>query len=438
MAETFVRIADSAPGPAAGVSMRVREYRVTSTLWRRHSAHCKQRTLGRTALRCHCPLWGDGYVDLVRVFRKSLDTRSLEDAQTRLNGMIEAHIRSVQPRPIAVEAIGAPSVDPSEEPESAPPAEVESIDPSLFANAAKAFLANCVTDGTKPPTIKKYRNTLNKLTAFAESPKVNKVRISDFEVTDLDAFRASRGIGKITSKKELETLRQFWQFCTVRGWCKVNIAKLVKGPRIKDQNDVVPYTKREMKAIVDACGTFGQYEYERKRARGMVVTLRNTALRISDIALMRKDRISRDEEGWYIFLRATKNDAPVFLPIPDEMVEALHALPIPRGADGDCPYFFWNGKSKPKSMISVAEETLSAVFRKSGVQDAGAHRYRHTLATELLGEGATFEEVADILGISPEVVREHYAKWSPRRQKRVNHLMRKVHGKEWRRESGVQ
>ena len=48
------------------------------------------------------------------------------------------------------------------------------------------------------------------------------------------------------------------------------------------------------------------------------------------------------------------------------------------------------------------------MFKKSGVKNAHAHRYRHTLATRLLEQGATFEEVADILGNSPEVVRKHY------------------------------
>jgi integrase len=217
----------------------------------------------------------------------------------------------------------------------------------------------------------------------------------------------------------------------VRGWCRSNIARQIKTPRIADQNDVVPYTKREVKAIIAACDTFGLYEYERKRAKGMVLILRYTALRISDTALMRRDRISRDGKQWRVFLHTTKNNARVHLPIPDELMEVLASLPAPRGSDKNCPYFFWNGKSTPKSMISVAEETLSAVFRKSGVEDAGGHRFRHTLATELLGAGASFEEVADILGNSPAIVRKHYAKWSNKRQSRVDNLMKKVHRKVW-------
>jgi hypothetical protein len=37
-----------------------------------------------------------------------------------------------------------------------------------------------------------------------------------------------------------------------------------------------------------------------------------------------------------------------------------------------------------------------------------------------------------ILGNSPEIVRKHYAKWSPARQSRIDDLMERVHtGLEW-------
>ncbi len=78
-------------------------------------------------------------------------------------------------------------------------------------------------------------------------------------------------------------------------------------------------------------------------------------------------------------------------------------------------------------MKGIAERSLAAVFRSSMVSRAHAHRFRHTLATELLGSGASFEEVADILGNSPDVVRKHYAKWSPARQSRIDDLMQRVH-----------
>ena len=122
-------------------------------------------------------------------------------------------------------------------------------------------------------------------------------------------------------------------------------------------------------------------------------------------------------------MRTQKTGEPVYLPIPESLKQLLDALPLPRGAAQDCPYYFWNGKSSRRAVVGTAERTLSAVFKKSGVKNAHAHRYRHTLATRLLEQGATMEQVADILGNSPDVVRRHYAKWSRGRQANIDRLM---------------
>jgi predicted transcriptional regulator len=74
-------------------------------------------------------------------------------------------------------------------------------------------------------------------------------------------------------------------------------------------------------------------------------------------------------------------------------------------------------------VVGIAERTLAAVFKKSGVKKAHAHRYRHTLATRLLGDGASFQTVADILGNTEAIVRKHYGKWSKGRQDNIDRLM---------------
>ena len=72
--------------------------------------------------------------------------------------------------------------------------------------------------------------------------------------------------------------------------------------------------------------------------------------------------------------------------------------------------------------------TLRAVFAKSGVPGAHAHRFRHTLATEILDAGGSFEDAANILGNSPAVVRKHYWQWSSVQQARIKDLLQAVFG----------
>lgn len=69
----------------------------------------------------------------------------------------------------------------------------------------------------------------------------------------------------------------------------------------------------------------------------MILLLRYTGLRISDVATLEKARVNDGE----ILVRTTKNGKPVRLPVHPELQKALDLVPVPRGADSaNCPYFF--------------------------------------------------------------------------------------------------
>jgi integrase len=279
-------------------------------------------------------------------------------------------------------------------------------------------------------TWRKYRTKLILLRTFCDGEGISE--LGDVTIDVLEDFRRTRKVGLVTWKVELQALRTFFGYFVSRKWIMTNPAKEMKAPRNLKPNEVVPYTLREESEILDACDRIGgaTYQrtaavYERLRARAMILLLRHTALRISDVCTMRKDAVSWDAERstWRIFIRTQKTHEPVFLPIPDGLKVVLDALPLPRNAAQDCPFFFWNGVTSQRAVVGIAERTLAAVFKKSGVKNAHAHRYRHTLATRLLAAGATFELVADILGNTPEIVRRHYGKWSKGRQDNIDKLM---------------
>jgi integrase len=306
---------------------------------------------------------------------------------------------------------------------------LESPDVRIYkpvSEAVGAFLAHCESENLQDSTIRKYRNSLKHLNQFCEERGIDTVADTDLTLDQAEAFRAWRGLGPIASEKERQLFRQFCGFCVDHKWASENVGKRIKPLRNLKPNDIEPFTPAEVGKMIEACDRFGRGDYERSRARAIMLTLRYTALRIGDVAMLARDRISKDGNRWRIFLRTEKTGKAVFLPVRDELRLALNAVPAPRGAGPDCRYFFWNGITSERAVKGIAERTLAAVFRLSGVKRAHAHRFRHTLATELLGAGASFEEVADILGNSPEVVRKHYAKWSTARQARIDNLMDRV------------
>ena len=97
--------------------------------------------------------------------------------------------------------------------------------------------------------------------------------------------------------------------------------------------------------------------------------------------------------------------------------------PLP---DQACPYFFWSGNGSRRAWIRDVSRTMKTVYDASGVPGACSHRFRHTLATEVLELGGTLEEAADILGDSVEIIRKHYAKWSSGRQARITDLLARI------------
>ena len=279
-------------------------------------------------------------------------------------------------------------------------------------------------------TWRKYQTKLRLFQAFCDQEAITD--LVDVNLDVLEDFRQTRKIGLVTWKVELQALRTFFGYCVSHRWLATHPAKEMKAPRNIKPNEVVPYTLREESLILAACDQIGgaTYKrtdavYERLRARAMILLLRHTALRISDVCTLRKDAVSWDREAstWRVLLRTQKSGEPIFLPIPESLKLVVDGLPRPRNAAQDCPYFFWNGHTARRAVVGIAERTLAAVFKKSGVKNAHAHRFRHTLATRLLEHGATFEQVADILGNSPAVVRKHYGKWSKGRQDNIDRLM---------------
>ncbi len=280
--------------------------------------------------------------------------------------------------------------------------------------AVEQFLAAA---GVREGTLRNYRRICAN---FLEVAKVRTVaNVQDVTLELIEVYRNSREIEPSTWLKELEFLRGFFGYCHDRGWITGNPAKLCRTPKV-EVKPVEPYTQEEFIRMLAACETFGQQNYERTRAKAMLLVLRHTALRISDVALLKRSCVKNGS----ITVRTIKNSKDVNLPVPKELQAALDSLPDPKEAGPSPEYYFWSGRGTERAMVRGVDRTLRRVFLKSGVPGAHAHRFRHTLATELLEDGVSFEDVASILGSSPAIIRKHYAQWSPKRQERIENLMR--------------
>ncbi len=356
------------------------------TIYRRHLDSCEHRLLGRSYAKCACPIHCDGVVGGAACPGKPRH-RQLARAVRRAAELEE-------------EASGGQVRKP-------------------LADTIDVFLADRTIESS---TARKYRRIGTYFNQYAE--RVGVSTVDKFLLVHLDGYRVERKLSPLSWSKELQLLRTFFDFCMKRKWCKENPAKDMTMPGDPKPRPRESYSRDELSKIISASDRIGQGSYERLRSRAMVLLMRYHGLRISDVATLERERV----RGGEILLYAQKNGKVVWAPAEVEVLAALAVLPLPKGATSDCQYFFWNGSGSREGQTKTVGRTLQAVFSKSGVENAIAHRFRHTLCNEILVNGGTIEDAANILGDSPAVIRKHYVKWSVSHQARITEVLNRVRG----------
>lgn len=337
-----------------------------------------------------CPIWAFGYDDHGNRIRDSLHTRDLARAGQHLQDLIAR--------------LGASG---------------GTVERKSLTDAVTAFLARHAN--TADETRRKYKCVLGRIRVGLAAAGVDFAH--QISVEALGAYATAHEKQNWTWLKELELLKQFVGFCARREWCKNIDLDELKRPRLEEANHVVPYSVEQVVSIIAACDKLGRTSYERLRARAMVLLMRHAGLRVSDVVTLSRDHVT----GGHLVKRAVKNRKWIRVELPTHVVEALDRLPKPKAAPEDCRLYFASGQASVRTLVKCAQRTMAVVFERAGVADGHCHRFRHTLASELKGQGATDEEIAGILADSPSTIRRHYAKWSPEYQIRQDALLR-IHG----------
>ncbi len=383
-------------------------------LQRRHTGRCPDRAKGLHFMKCKgkCPFRIVGRltaeqaallglsVDSEGRVRQTLKVRDLDRANRILTGYYN-------------KLDGAPAA-----------AVAEAVERVTMESAVKAYLEYRETRrGAKEETIRKYRRVLGYLQQHCATHSIE--HVADVDGDLMNAYEDWRNKHGWTWNNEASILKGFFTYCIEkRKWIRENPAAVLEAPEPKEPNQVVPFTSDEIIAILKACDTFGAGAYERLRARAMTLVLRYTGVRISDLVTLSREHIVDGR----VLKPAVKNGKMIRVMLLPEVIQALEMLPQPRGASASNQRFFAVDHGKVRSLVKGAWRTLDAVFEKSGVEGAHPHRFRHTLASDLLAKGVPIGTVADILADTEQTIRKHYEKWVPERQALSDEAIRKLSG----------
>jgi site-specific recombinase XerD len=394
---------------------------VTLNYHRRHSANCTGKHPATTYTsepeerkkgwaRCKCPITASGSLGgkARRIATKQIDWH---EAAAVMAPYIAANSWDLPTPtlPCGPRELPAPTRD-----------DLGTLEPTITQ-----YLAVKSGRGVTGSTMKKYRTFTNQLAAFCTTRGI--VRITDIRTADLDIFYASWKDGKNSKGKKLERMKGFFNFCLKRKLTAENPAEPLEAPiNYGRVNQKAPFTESELERIFEAAAGWQTCDWHNgvtKRSgritADLVVTfvmlLTETGLRISDAATFNvTDRVNADTHECFLMMHKTQK--PLFIWINPDLYGRLSTLAQELG-----PTPFITESTDPSQAGDAWRERLAKVFEWAGPFPTHPvpHRFRHTFVRIQLERGVSVEEVAELIGDTPEMVRQHYAQWIPERQARL-------------------
>lgn len=273
-------------------------------------------------------------------------------------------------------------------------------------HATQAFVKECEARNLHVSTLGKYRRLKRRLDSFGHDRGL--VGCSEITPDLARDFRGSWAVSGRTAGKELERFRAFTRFCVENGFIEKDPSKGLKAPQVKVAPRL-PFSEDEIQKIL------AQAEDDRELA--FLLTLRRTGLRIGDASLLKTSQF----DGERIHLYTTKAGVPVSIKVPPQLASLLKKIPQTAGY-----FFLWGESTHVHSVSNLWRRRIKAMCKAVGVMPDHPHRFRHSLAADLLMKGASVEDVAAILGNSPAIVIKHYSQWIRGRQDRLDSFLEKT------------
>jgi len=145
-----------------------------------------------------------------------------------------------------------------------------------------------------------------------------------------------------------------------------------------------PYSSEDLERLKEGCKTL--------RDKAIVSFLLSTGCRISEVCGLNRDDIHFDTLECKVLGKGNK-ERIVYL----DAVSAMFVKRYLNGRKDDNPALFV-GKFKERLEPGGTRIMLKALERRTGVENIHPHRFRRTLATNLISRGMAIQEVAAILG----------------------------------------
>lgn len=266
-------------------------------------------------------------------------------------------------------------------------------------------------------TKNRYGVTIREFTTFLQEQGIS--FLHDISKPLVELFKAWR-IQRIKKKNfsrggsglalDAAILHRVFSFALENEWILKNPVRMEGRPGENPHGGAEPFTGDDLGRL-RACAGDDLLTF---------LLLRWTGLRGSDAVSLTWAEVHLDRKE--IERVTQKRRKKVILPIPIELLFALEVEHDERNPQPNEPVLLNPATGKPMTRPRLYER-MRSLGRRAGVPDAHPHRFRDTLAVDMLSRGASPYDVAKVLGDTIETVEKHYTPFVPELRERVRTIL---------------
>ena len=152
---------------------------------------------------------------------------------------------------------------------------------------------------------------------------------------------------------------------------------------------------RELQRVLDAQGKETAKE---RRDHAIILLLARLGLRSCEVAALRLEDV--DWDAGRLLIRSAKSDRSIHLPLPADVARALARYLKTARTPCRCREVFLRFMAPAGGITRIAVGGVArSAFLRAGLKGAslGAHTFRHSLASELLRQGASLPQIGRVL-----------------------------------------
>lgn len=243
-----------------------------------------------------------------------------------------------------------------------------------------AFLATKEVEGKSPKTIARYRYILMKMLRDIKVP------IPSINVYHLRGYltkRKSEGLSDGTLRGMRDIFCSFFGWLSREGLIERNPAGNLSP--IKVQKKVrEPFSATDYERLKECCVSL--------RDKALIAFLSATGCRISEVCRVNRSDIDFAGKTCVVLGKGNKERIVYF----DDVAIMLIRRYLDSRTDGHEALFI--GRGSARLTPGGARFALNAISAAAGVENVHPHRFRRTLATNLIDRGMSIQEVASLLG----------------------------------------